>query len=229
MKSPRSGYVDPVVHGLTLCPERAAWWPEEATLFIADLHLGKAAFFRAQGVAIPEGSMADDLQRLGLLVQRLAARRLIVLGDFWHARAGQTDTVRKTFAAWREEHRTLEILLVPGNHDARSEHPPPAWEIALLHLAYPLGPYTLYHEPPAAIAPGTVALCGHVHPVVRLRDPGSEQTLRLPAFVAAPQQLMLPAFSDFTGGARWQPTSDEQAYVTDGGVVHAVPRPQHRS
>ena len=35
--------------------ERALFWPAQATLFVADVHLGKAATFRAGGVPLPRG------------------------------------------------------------------------------------------------------------------------------------------------------------------------------
>ena len=41
-----------------------------------------------------------------------------------------------------------------------------------------------------------LAICGHVHPVVRV--PGFRG--RFPAFALIDQQLVLPAFSLFTGG-----------------------------
>ena len=44
-----------------LLAERALHWPAARTLFVADVHLGKAAAFRAGGVAIPRGATANDL------------------------------------------------------------------------------------------------------------------------------------------------------------------------
>ena len=44
-----------------LLAERALYWPRAATLFVADVHLGKAAAFRAGGVPLPRGATAADL------------------------------------------------------------------------------------------------------------------------------------------------------------------------
>ena len=41
---------------LQLLPERAVWRPRERALFVADLHLGKAAAFRAFGAPAPTGA-----------------------------------------------------------------------------------------------------------------------------------------------------------------------------
>ena len=71
-----------------LYAERALLWTRMRTLFVADVHLGKAAAFRAGGVPVPRGSTASDLARLGALVEASGAKRLCVLGDFLHAKAG---------------------------------------------------------------------------------------------------------------------------------------------
>ena len=38
---------------LTLLPERAVWREASRTLFVADVHIGKAAAFRAAGLPRP--------------------------------------------------------------------------------------------------------------------------------------------------------------------------------
>ena len=39
-----------------LLPEHALWWPAQRVLFIADLHLGKAATYRTLGQPVPAGT-----------------------------------------------------------------------------------------------------------------------------------------------------------------------------
>eukprot|EP01036_Dinobryon_divergens_P015919 gene15919-21571_t len=51
-----------------LLPEHALWWPDGQVLFIADLHLGKAATYRALGQPVPSGTTAENLRRLSQLV-----------------------------------------------------------------------------------------------------------------------------------------------------------------
>ena len=51
-----------------LHPERALHWPAGDALFVADVHLGKAASFRASGVPLPRGSTQADLTRLSSLL-----------------------------------------------------------------------------------------------------------------------------------------------------------------
>ena len=86
-----------------LLPERALFWPAACALVVADVHWGKAAAFRAAGIPIPGGATRQDLDRLDQAVARTGARRLIVLGDLFHAKAGRIAT--RTLAAlrrWRE-------------------------------------------------------------------------------------------------------------------------------
>ena len=75
---------------LWLLPEHAVWWPRAAMLMAADVHIGKAAAFRALGQPVPHGTTAENLARLLDLARRFPVRDLIFLGDFLHARAART-------------------------------------------------------------------------------------------------------------------------------------------
>src|SRR6478752_4291038 len=86
---PRTRAVDGVLASIaggeqvTLHAERALFWPRGRTLFVADVHLGKAAAFRAGGVPLPRGATASDLARLTRLVTTTGATRVVILGDFF--------------------------------------------------------------------------------------------------------------------------------------------------
>ncbi|HET7136231.1 MAG TPA: metallophosphoesterase, partial [Casimicrobiaceae bacterium] len=103
---------------------RALSWPREKTLFVADVHLGKGAAFRAGGIPLPRGTTANDLRRLDALIAESGASRLVVLGDFLHAKAGRVAALSTAFVAWRARHATLDVVLVRGNHDAHAGDPP---------------------------------------------------------------------------------------------------------
>src|SRR3954452_24919812 len=79
--------------------DRALFHPRTTTLYVADVHLGKTAAFRAAGVPLPAGTTASNLERLGRLVARTGAERLIVLGDFLHAAAGRTPALDAAYRA----------------------------------------------------------------------------------------------------------------------------------
>jgi metallophosphoesterase superfamily enzyme len=75
---------------LHLLPERALWWPAAGVLFVADLHLGKAATYRALGQPVPGGTTQENLARLDALIARWSPRRIVFLGDFLHAAQART-------------------------------------------------------------------------------------------------------------------------------------------
>ena len=97
---------------IVLLPGRAAFLPATRTLLVADVHLGKAATFRAAGMPVPEGSAQADLARLCGLVEQSAAARLIVLGDLFHARRGATEQVFTEFQTARARFPATEVILV---------------------------------------------------------------------------------------------------------------------
>jgi DNA ligase-associated metallophosphoesterase len=181
---------------VALLAERALFWPSEATLFVADVHLGKAAAFRAGGVPLPRGATATDLARLARLIARTHARRLVVLGDFLHAAAGRVPALDAAFTQFRDAHSELAITVVRGNHDAIAGDPPAGWRVDVVAEPHPAPPFVLCHTP---AKPRTgFALCGHVHPGVRLAGPAYDSA-RLPCFVLGGRHAVLPAFGRLTG------------------------------
>jgi DNA ligase-associated metallophosphoesterase len=210
-----------------LLVERALYWPRGRTLFVADVHLGKAAAFRAGGVPLPGGTTAADLARLARLIAATRAERLVVLGDFLHAAAGRTGALARAFAAWRERHRTLALTLVRGNHDARAGDPPAAWGIEVVAEPHPVAPFLLCHEPPedddpASGAPFGYALSGHVHPGVRISGAGL-QSERLPCFVLGKSRAILPAFGRFTGLATHAWARHDELVAIAGDKLFVLP------
>ncbi len=206
-----------------LLAERALFWPRARTLFVADVHLGKAAAFRAGGVAIPRGATANDLARLDALIERTDASRLVVLGDFLHAAAGRVPALHAAFMRWRAAHAALSITLVRGNHDVGAGDPPPAWDIEVVPDPHPLAPFVLCHEP---ATPRTGhALCGHVHPGVRIAG-GAHASVRLPCFVLGRQCTLLPAFGRLTGLAIVAPKRGETVVAIAGLRLFALPNPR---
>jgi DNA ligase-associated metallophosphoesterase len=200
--------------------ERALFWPRERSLFVADIHLGKAAAFRAGGVPLPRGSTAADLLRLTRLLERTRATRLIVLGDFLHARAGRVAALAQAFIAWRAQHARIDMLLVRGNHDAHAGDPPAEWRVACADEPYALPPFLACHH--VETPPSGFALCGHVHPGVRIH--GAGESVRLPCFVLGSRHAILPAFGRFTGLAEVARMRDERIVAIADRELFELPR-----
>lgn len=175
---------------------RALFWPREKTLFVADVHLGKGAAFRAGGIPLPRGSTADDLARLASLVALTGATRMVVLGDFLHAASGRVDALDRAFRDWRARHAGLALLLVRGNHDSHAGDPPPAWDMVIVDEPHALPPFLGCHHP--ATPRSGYVLCGHIHPGVSV-GATAEPSVRMPCFVLGRRRAILPAFGRLTG------------------------------
>jgi DNA ligase-associated metallophosphoesterase len=212
---------------LTLLAERAIFWASQRTLLIADPHFGKDATFRAAGIALPPGTLDADLTRLERVLATTGAERLIVLGDFFHARPGRTADTLAALVDWRERHAALDLVLVRGNHDRHAGPPPAEWRITDAGECLALPPFLCCHLPAPVQqeAPGEQAdsyrLAGHLHPAVTLGGRASDQ-LRLPCFWFGPTQAILPAFGSFTGGFTIRPGARDRVYAISPAGVHAV-------
>lgn len=206
---------------LHLLPEQALWWPATQTLFIADLHLGKAASYRRLGQPVPAGSTQDNLQRLTHLIARHAPQHIIFLGDFLHAATGRTAAVLAALRAWRDQHAALRMTLVRGNHDSHAGDPPPELGIAVVDEPFLVGSFAACHHP--QVHATHFVLAGHNHPVVHLHG-GARDSLRLPCFVKDEGQATLPAFGAFTGGYAVQAQAGRCIYAVGGGRVWAIPQ-----
>ncbi len=204
---------------LTLMPERALYWQRTQTLFIADVHFGKADTFRASAIPLPSGNTADDLKRLSVALGRTGAQKLIILGDLIHARRGRDKKMFDQVSAWRAAHPDLKIILVRGNHDRHAGDPPLEWGITCVDGPTPGPTFVLQHEPNPPQNPAAFALAGHLHPGVLLEGRG-RQSLKLACFWFRERIGVLPAFGSFTGCATITPQAGERVYaVTERAVI----------
>ena len=202
-----------------LLPERALFWPRMATLFVADTHWGKAATFRAAGIALPGGTTTDDLARLGRVVQRTGVQRLVLLGDLLHAKAGRAWQTLEAVTSWRAEWPEVEVLLVRGNHDWHAGDPPQEWGFAVVDAPHAMSPFVLLHQPNEQS--DGYALAGHLHPGARLQGQG-RQRLQLPCFWFGARVGVLPSFGSFTGMAVVTPAPGDRVYVIAEDAVLAL-------
>lgn len=195
---------------VVLMPERAMLIERTRTLLVADVHLGKDTAFRIAGIPIPGDATADSLIRLSSALERSQASRLIFLGDLVHARTSLDATTVATIQAWRERHKEIEMLLVPGNHDARSGALPPELQIETTADELIEPPFVFKHHP--APSPHGYALAGHIHPAIRLTGRGRQKE-RVACFLFRPKYGLLPAFGTFTGGFDLIPESKDRTYA----------------
>lgn len=199
-----------------LLPEHALWWPAGCVLFIADLHMGKAATYRALGQPVPSGTTLENLRRLSQLIDHYQPLQLVFLGDFLHAAQARTESVLNQLRLWRQSHTSLNCTLVRGNHDSRAGDPPADLRIHVVDEPHLLGPFAACHHPQTHATHAVLA--GHTHPVVQLQGPARDR-LRLPCFVFETSHATLPAFGEFTGGHTVAAQPGVQLYAAGGDTV----------
>jgi DNA ligase-associated metallophosphoesterase len=201
-----------------LLPEKALYWPARRMLVIADIHFGKAAAFRAQGVPVPRGTTSENLAALDALMAQYPTAEIMFLGDFLHARAAHAPATLAAMLAWRQRNGAVRLTLVRGNHDAAAGDPAAILAIDVVDEPHTVGAFSFCHHPDVA-GEGYV-LAGHVHPVYVLAS--RHDALRLPCFLAGPARMILPSFGAFTGGYAIAPIEGEHVFVSSGDAIHCV-------
>jgi DNA ligase-associated metallophosphoesterase len=201
---------------LILFPDRTLFWQEERLLVVADLHFGKAQIFREYGIPIPQGTTADDLERLSYRMDRLQLRKLLFLGDLVHGRINHQDNLGQLVDEWRCRHKRVELLLAPGNHDLRSGDPPAQFRFDHVATEIVLGSFIFTHKP--RLNNSFYGIAGHLHPAVTLTAQAGLKE-RLPCFCFGPRGALLPAFGSFTGTQLIRPSSENRTYVIAGDEV----------
>ncbi|MEO5661339.1 MAG: ligase-associated DNA damage response endonuclease PdeM [Polaromonas sp.] len=205
---------------LWLLPEHALWWPAGRVLWVADLHLGKAATYRALGQPVPSGTTRENLARLSALLHHYQPAQLVFLGDFLHAAQAKTPSLLAHLAGWRDNHAALNCTLVRGNHDSRAGDPPLSLGIQTVDEPWTIGPFAACHHPQDH-ATGFV-LAGHLHPTLNLHGPGHDH-LRLACFSFDERCAVLPAFGEFTGGRQVGRQPGRILYAIGAQAVWRVP------
>ena len=102
-----------------LHPSGALYWVEKKTLMLADVHLGKVAHFRKNGIAVPRKAEGAFYEKITLLLNEFEVERLLFLGDLFHS---FQNNEWHLFSAWVKQQQS-ELILIEGNHDVI-----PAWK-----------------------------------------------------------------------------------------------------
>lgn len=197
---------------LTLFAERAAYAEQHRALFIADTHFGKDATFRRHGLPVPVGSSEQTLRTVDKLLNETSARRLVILGDLFHARSSLSQGVQRSLDAFFAQHASVEFVLVRGNHDKHLISLPTGWPIEIVEPGARIEGIVLSHEPMQVPDDADAVLCGHLHPAIRFVN-ASESLGKLPCFWLSQGCLVLPAIGVFTGTHAIRMKDDDRAWV----------------
>ncbi|NVJ88566.1 MAG: ligase-associated DNA damage response endonuclease PdeM [Flavobacteriaceae bacterium] len=179
---------------LVLTNQRALFWKAENSLILSDLHIGKSAHFQKSGIAIPSSILNKDLQRLADLIFHFKANKLIIVGDLFHADYNKD---LDEFKQWLTAFKDLKIILVKGNHDRLLNSIYEDFNIEVHKTDLKIGTIKFVHDN-VALEENYFSISGHIHPGVAIKTKG-KQRIKLPCYQVTKQQLILPAFSLFTG------------------------------
>ncbi|MGV3486282.1 MAG: ligase-associated DNA damage response endonuclease PdeM [Planctomycetaceae bacterium] len=206
---------------LLLHPAKIVWWARRSTLLLADTHFGKAATFRQAGLPVPQGTTARMLQRWTDLLQEFRPQRMILLGDFVHHATRADRDFEGELVDWRRRHLELQMMLVRGNHDRGHAELFSTLGLDLVEEPHCEESFAFCHRPELRIPPETYGIAGHLHPSATIED-STGSRLSLPCFHVGPQQMILPAFGEFTGSSRTVKTRGDRVFlVADNAVLES--------
>ncbi len=176
----------------TLTNQRALFWEEQKALILSDLHIGKTAHFRKNGIALANQIMKNDLERLSILIEYFKPEKFMVVGDLLHA--GDNSDVDE-FCVWRNQYSDLEFHLIEGNHDRISKKLESKLCLNFKSEQLEINDFMLIHD--FEKKHPKFQITGHIHPGFVINS--AVKKIKLPCFVVTENQILLPAFSEFTG------------------------------
>jgi len=195
-----------------LHPSGALFWEDRRALLISDVHLGKVSHFRKHGVAVPNNAVSKNFQRLTEVVAYFDPESIIFLGDLFHS---SKNSEWNLFVEW-SDCCVAEIILIVGNHDIIAKENYDKIEVNLFK-ELEIDGFLLTHHPTEK--EGLFNFSGHIHPGIELRGFGG-QSLKLPCFFQKENQMILPAFGEFTGIYILVPEGNDLVYaVTKDEVI----------
>lgn len=195
-----------------LHPAGVVFWPGQKMLLVSDVHLGKVTHFRKHGVAIPENSVSRNFKRLEEVFAHFEPETIVFLGDLFHSKKNSEWHLFEKLVLKTDR----KMILVAGNHDVIDPKHYADLNVKVCS-EYLIGKFLLTHHP--EIREGFFNFSGHIHPGVKLHGLG-RQSLQLPCFFQKPNQMILPAFGEFTGKYFLVPTQDDCVYaITKDEVI----------
>ncbi|KPH14353.1 ligase-associated DNA damage response endonuclease PdeM [Chryseobacterium sp. ERMR1:04] len=199
----------------TLTNQRALFWKKEKALILSDLHIGKTAHFRKNGIALANHIMKNDLERLSILIEYFKPEKFIVVGDLLHA--GDNSDVDE-FCTWKNQYSNIKFYLVEGNHDRISKTLVQKLDLDFRANQLKINDFIFVHDFDKSIE--GFQITGHIHPGIVLNS--AVKKIRLPCFVQTENQLLLPAFSEFTGLDTKNLPKGGRFYVFTDSEIHEI-------
>ncbi|MGO4772223.1 ligase-associated DNA damage response endonuclease PdeM [Flavobacterium sp. W22_SRS_FK3] len=193
----------------------AVFWEKKKMLLISDVHLGKVTHFRKHGIGIPKDAIFENFNRLKTVFELFDSETVVFLGDLFHSKI---NTEWGLFVNWIKEN-PQKIILVEGNHDIIDKQNYAKLNIEIYN-ELEIDNFLLTHHP--IEKEGFFNFCGHIHPAIKLKGL-ARQFLVLPCFFLKPNQLIFPAFGEFTGNSYLTPSENDKVYaITKEGIIEVA-------
>ena len=190
----RKPYEDILLEGeaFYLLPQKALYRPTRQQLILSDIHLGKAAHFRKQGIAMPVQSHLKDIDTLHFLLNTWQPLSVLILGDLFHS---SYNNEWLWFKSLLMQYPHVQFILVEGNHDILKGDD---YSIPNLSKTKMITEdrFLFSHHP--LDFPDRLNICGHIHPGIQIYGM-AKQSIKLPCFYLNKTHLILPAFGNLTG------------------------------
>ena len=203
---------------LLLRSDGAVYWPREATLFVADLHLEKASFFASHGQPLPPYDSRATLERVAQAVDETGAQRVVTLGDNFHDAEGAARLEDGACDMLRALTARVDWVWITGNHDG----PPDAAGAAAqcggaLHEELEIGGVICRHE--ARAGETRAELSGHWHPKLCVTLCGDRPAQR---WTSAHGAARLRHADRRNGGRRSGDSQEPEPRRNDRGAVRSA-------
>lgn len=194
-----------------LHPSGAVFWERKKTIIISDVHLGKVMHFRKHGIAIPQNAISENFRKITEVLDYFLPEKIIFLGDLFHS---AKNAEWNLFEEWLSNHKQ-ETYLITGNHDIIDESHYKENGVIVTDILE-IANFFFTHHPTEK--ENLFNFSGHIHPGIVLRGLGL-QTLKLRCFFCKPNQIILPAFGEFTGKYFLKPSLEDTVYAIAGNDV----------
>jgi DNA ligase-associated metallophosphoesterase len=201
-------------HTFIMHPSGVLFWKEKSMLIISDVHLGKVSHFRKYGAAVPQKAIQKNFDLMTEAIADFNPNTICFLGDLFHSSMNKE---WQLFENWVLQN-PLKMILVEGNHDIISPLKYEKLEIQVVPEILSDG-FLLTHHPEER--EGFFNFSGHIHPSVRLHGAG-RQILRLPCFFKSSNQMIVPAFGEFTGTHTLKPSKKNEVFAIAENIVFKV-------
>ncbi len=163
---------------------------------------------------MPTGGSEETLARLEALAAELQPAEIHILGDLWHDAKSLDAALIERLSVLNQKQK---LILTVGNHDRKCAEWLQEANIEVKQAGWAIDDVWLCHEPAEIPDDALNAICGHIHPVVRLG------THRLQCFwLNTKNQLVLPSFGELTRGQPIQPEEGDLMFVPIDGSIRRL-------